>query len=174
MKIRRFNNKTAVVYHGFGGSPSSDRIEYLESIGYNVIYPHIDYEEEWNKDRCLSLFRDQLNIAKKSDLIIGISLGGYIAFEISGYLSKDIILINPALDRTKTKLNIKKFNIDSKTNYGKIEVFFGENDTVIDSDITINYLNRNSISFDYSIIENMEHRLPFDKFLDIINKSKLI
>jgi predicted esterase YcpF (UPF0227 family) len=188
MKIRKLNNnKTVVVYHGFGGSPSSipkakpnmffratDRVEYLDSIGYNVIYPHIDYEMEWSKDRCLSLFKKQLIITKNSDIIIGISLGGYIAFELSGYLSKDVILINPAIDRTKTKLNIKEFDIDRISNYGKIEVFFGENDNVIENSITIDYLNRKSINFDYSIIKNMEHRVPIDKFKDIINKSKLL
>jgi predicted esterase YcpF (UPF0227 family) len=175
MKIRKFNSdRTVVVYHGFGGYPSIDRIKYLEEIGYKVIYPHIDYEMEWNKDMCSSLFKKQLIINKKSDLIIGISLGGYTAFELSGYLSKNIILINPAIDREKTKLDIRKFNIDSMSNYGKIEVFFGENDTVIDNSITIDFLNRRSVRFDYSIIKNMEHRVPIDKFIDIIKRSKLI
>ena len=40
MKIRRFNSKSVIIYHGLGGSPSQDRIDCLESLGYDVIYPH--------------------------------------------------------------------------------------------------------------------------------------
>lgn len=85
MKIKKFNDKSIAIYHGLGGSPIDDRVEYLKNIGYNnILYPHIDYENEWSKDRCRSLFYDQIDKIKDVDVIIGNSLGGYLAFELAG------------------------------------------------------------------------------------------
>lgn len=175
-KFENFNKgKSIAVFHGLGGDISPDRIALLKSEGYDVIlYDHIDFEMEWDKDKCKSLFQNQLSKVKDIDLIMGFSLGGYLAFELAGYLSKNLILVNPALDRDKTRLNIKYFDIIHKRNFKKIEVFLGENDTLIDKSITIDYLNINNIDFTYKIIGGMEHRTPIEYFTQIINKSKLI
>lgn len=174
MKIRRFNSKSVIIYHGLGGSPSQDRIDCLESLGYDVIYPHIDYELEWKKDECRSIFESQVELAKNVDLMIGLSLGGYMAFELSGILNKNCILINPSLDRDKTKLDIKHFDINRGDEYGFIDVYLGENDVLIDKNITIKYLSSRDIDFKYSIVNGMEHRTPIEYFSEIINKSKII
>jgi len=174
MKIRRFNSKSVIIYHGLGGSPSQDRIDCLESLGYDVIYPHIDYELEWKKDECRSIFESQVELAKNVDLMIGLSLGGYMAFELSGILNKNCILINPSLDRDKTKLDIKHFDINRGDEYGFIDVYLGENDVLIDKNITIKYLSSRDIDFKYSIVNGMEHRTPIEYFSEIINKSKTI
>jgi len=174
IEIKRFNSKSVVVYHGLGGSPSQDRIDCLESMGYKVIYPHIDYELEWKKDRCRSVFDTQVELAKNVDLIIGLSLGGYMAFELSGVLNKNCILINPALDRDRTKLEIKHFDINRGDEYGFIDVYLGEYDTLIDKSITLKYLRSIGVDFKYSIVSGMEHRTPIEYFSEIINKSKIV
>ena len=174
IKIKRFNSKSVIVYHGLGGSPSQDRIDCLESIGYKVIYPHIDYELEWRKDKCRSIFDSQVDLAKNVDLIIGLSLGGYMAFELSGILNKNCILINPALNRDITKLDIKYFDINHGDEYGFMDVYLGENDTLIDKNITLEYLKDRNVDFKYSIVNGMEHRTPIEHFSEIVNKSKIV
>ena len=174
VRIKKFNKKLVAVYHGLGGDPSPDRISLLELKGYDVIYPHIDYELEWKKDRCRSVFDTQVELAKSVDLIIGFSLGGYMAFELSGALNKNCILINPALDRDRTKLEIKHFDINRGDEYGFIDVYLGEYDTLIDKSITLKYLRSIGVDFKYSIVTGMGHRTPIEYFSEIINKSKIV
>ena len=133
-KFEAFNRKSIAVYHGYGGEPSSDRIRFLESVGFSTIhYPYIDFDEEWELDKCKSIFERELKSLKKIDILIGVSLGGYLAFELAGNLSKDLVLINPALDRKKTKLDIKFFDIKFHPNviFGAIcIVFLPEGETI--------------------------------------------
>lgn len=167
--------KSIAVYHGLGGEPNPERIAYLESIGYKeVYYPHIDFDLEWEKDKCKSLFERELNLLRGIDVIIGVSLGGYLAFELAGHLSTPLVLINPSLDRTKTRLDIKFFDIQTKRNFGKIETFLGSEDVLIDKDITINYLKNNKIKSDIKIVNGMEHRTPIEYFIEIVEESNII
>ena len=177
--IKRFNEmeggKSIAIYHGLNGAPNPDRINFLESIGYTEIYyPHINFEREWYKDRGKSIFQRELRLLRGIDLIMGFSLGGYIAFELAGYLSTNLVLVNPAIDRSKTKLDIKNFNIPVKRNFSKVEVFLGSNDTLIDKSITLNYLKSEKIKSDNTIIEGMDHGTPLNYFKEIVYKSKLI
>jgi predicted esterase YcpF (UPF0227 family) len=168
-------NKTVLVYHGLGGSPASDRIDLLESLGYKVIYPHIEFEKEWDLDKCKSLFQRELNNAEKSDIIIGFSLGGYLAYLLANASGKNLVLINPALNREKSALNIKNFDIDQyPNNLGEVEIFFGANDIVVPMNDQVNFLKSNNINSSNHIISNMEHRTPINKFQEIINISKFL
>lgn len=174
-EYNHFKNKSIAVYHGLGGSPSEDRIEYLESIGFNnILYPHIDFENEWNLDKGKSLFYNQLDKIKNVDIILGFSLGGYLAFNLAGHLSKNLIMVNPAIDREKTKLDIKKFDILEKFDFSKIEIFFGENDTLVPRELAIKYLEKSNIDSTQYIIDGMEHRTPIDNFIEICNLSNII
>lgn len=175
MKIKKFGEKSIAVYHGLGGSPAQDRIDVLKSLGYtHILYDHIDFQKEWELDRCKSLMIRQVNRAKDVDLLMGFSLGGYIAFELAGYISKNLILINPAIDRTKTKLDIKKLDFVEGKNFKNIEIFLGDSDKLIDKNITIDFINRENIPAKIEIIKGMEHRVPINYFQEILNKSKLI
>jgi hypothetical protein len=174
-KFDQMPNKRVAVYHGLGGGPNPERISYLKSLGYrNIYYPFIDFEDEWDYDKGKSLFYSEVNALKNVDIIIGFSLGGYLAFELAGYLSKDLILVNPAIDRSKTKLAIKSFDIEPKRNFKKVEVFLGTADALIDKNIPINYLKELNIKADISMVEGMEHGTPINYFMDIVNKSKLL
>lgn len=177
MKLKMFENfkssKSVAVYHGYKGDPNPLRIDYLKSLGYeDIYYPHIDYDREWKKDKCKSLFERELKMIKGKDLIIGFSLGGYFSFELAGHSSTDLVLINPALDRSKTKLDVTFFDISTKRNFSRIEAFLGSNDTLIDKNDTINYLE--NFECDITIIEGMEHRTYIEYFKEICNKSNLI
>lgn len=174
-KFETFDGKSIAVYHGYGGEPAPDRIKFLESVGFSTIhYPYIDFDEEWEFDKCKTLFERELESIKDIDLLVGVSLGGYLAFELAGYTSKDIVLINPGLDRSKSKLDIKFFDIQPMRNFGKIETFLGSEDKLIDKLITLQFFDENEINSEVIIIDGMEHRLPLNYFKEIYSKSKLL
>lgn len=175
MKIRRFDNRTIALYHGYGSSPSQYRKDFLSEVGFDdVISDYIDYDYEWKLDRCKSLFEREIKKCRNVDVIMGFSLGGYLSFKLSGVLSIDLMLVNPALDRDKTLLDIKHFDAPSEKNFKKVELFLGDEDTLIDKNITVGYLKKENIKFSQFIIRGMEHRTSPDDFVNILNKSSII
>lgn len=173
-KFENFNNKKVIFFHGLGGSPSAERQSILENYGYDVVYPFIDYDLEWEKDHCKSLFYRSVESARDCDLIIGISLGGYLGHLVANLLEKDCILINPALDRSKTRLQIKNFDCPVLFNNCNLEVYLGDKDTLINKEYTIDFINDNNIKCKIHSLENMEHRCSLNDFLEILNKSNLV
>ena len=85
-KFKSLNTKKVLILHGLGGEPSIEKSEVFEKRGYEVIFPHIDYFKEWEKDKCKSIFNKLLHFSKNVDLIVGQSLGGYTAFLLSNVL----------------------------------------------------------------------------------------
>lgn len=172
-RFENFNKKKVIVFHGLGGQVHPDRISTLKNLGYEVVYPHIDYEMEWDKDKAKSLFNKSIELSKDCDLVIGMSLGGYLGDLVANYLGIDCILINPALDRNKTKLSIKDFDCPHLLNKCNMEIFLGDKDTLIPKEYTLDYINDNNINCEVYHI-NMEHRCLIDNFIEILNQSSLI
>lgn len=168
-------DKTCVLYHGLGSKPAISREQLLNKVCYNVISEQFDYDLEWDVDQGKSLFEKQLKIVENVDLIIGISFGGYLAYKLSKATGKDVILINPALDRTKSQSVIKEFDIPDSNLFSNIEIFFGFLDTSVPMEYAIDYLNRRKEN-DYTAhtIKDMAHRIPDNFFKQIVETSYLI
>ncbi len=172
--INKFG-KSVAVYHGLGGGGGKLIPRSLKSKGFtNVHYPEIDYESEWWDDECKSLFFRELEDIKDVDLIVGFSLGGYTAFELAGYTGKNLILVNPAIDRSKTLLDIKWYDIPVKRNFGKVEVYLGSDDYLINKNWTIAYLKKLNVKADIYIVNGMEHNTSIQEFKGMLNNSKLL
>jgi hypothetical protein len=177
------NGKSVILYHGYWSSiddpdyiaePDTDRIEVLEDMGIKAVSDIIDYDQEWYTDRCRTLFLREAEKAKKFDVIMGFSLGGYMAYKLAGYVSKDLILVNPAIDRSITLLDIKEFDCPNGKNFKRVEVFLGERDMLIDKRITINYLKKEGVKCDAYLVPRMEHRTPLHFFRGIVRASKIL
>ena len=164
-------NKVCVIYHGLGSNPSEYRKNLLEKFGYTVLSEFFDYEKEYLLDKGKSFFENELKKINKVDLIIGSSFGGYIAYNLSKITGIDAVLINPALNREKSKSNIKHyyFNIGDKN--PNIEIFYGENDNIVLKEYTEEFLIKENYS--KYIINKMAHRVPNIYFKKILNLSKL-
>lgn len=175
-KFESFKSKKVLILHGLGGSPSEDKSLVFEKRGYDVIFPFIDYEKEWDKDMCKSLFNNILNKSIDVDLILGQSLGGYLGFLLGNILNVNTILINPALDRSKTKLKIKEFDLDFDISYENpnIEIFYGKLDNLVPMEVTKQYLNNNNIKCKEYIIDDMAHRSSAEDIDNILNISRFI
>ena len=173
-KFEGFNGKKVIFFHGLGGKPNETIKKVLEHFGYNVKFPHIDYYDEWDYDECKSLFEESIYLAKDCDLVIGLSLGGYLAYLVANHLGNDCILINPGIDRSKTKLEIKEFDCPKSMNNCNLEVFLGDKDDLIPNEYTINYLKDNNIKSKIHIVKGMEHGFDLNEFIDILKSSNLI
>ncbi len=170
-KIKRFNESNSnkvLLIHGLGGSPSEEKSKVFRDLGYEVVFPFIDYDMEWEKDKFKSKFIEILNLANDCDLIVGQSIGGYLAYLLNKATNIETIIINPALDRTKTKLNIKNFDVNFKNiNNGTLSVYIGSDDILVLPIYTLDYIKDNNINAYVEIVEGMEHRVS-PKFLNTI------
>ena len=143
--------------HGYQGSPNWDRIEWMESLGHEVIAPQIDYDKEHD------FFVNLLN--QDFDFIVGNSLGGFTAFYLSIYKGKPSICINPPLYMDlKIRMNIPlDYDIKGCQN---ISVITGEDDDVVDPIKTFDWLVKNKPVVNLKRISGMGHRFDLETFIN--------
>jgi len=146
--------------HGYQGRPNWDRIEYLESLGHEVIAPQIDYDNEHN------FFIDLLEI--DFDFIVGNSLGGFVGFYLSVYKGTPCMCINPPLYMDlKVRMNLPT-NYNIKGSY-YINIIIGAEDNVVDPIKTFEWLTKNKPSANVKIIDKMGHKFDIDTFITFTN-----
>lgn len=165
-------NKKVLVLHGLGSEPNSHRQKMLEKLGFEVIQEHHNYKLEWEKDKGESFFNKQLEIAKTCNLIIGISFGGYVAYHLSHATGINTMLINPALDRSKSKTEIKDYIMNYNYKPCQIELYVGENDKSVPPENAIDYMKEHDDNVVINTIPKMEHRVPDEFFVKILKLSK--
>jgi hypothetical protein len=171
-------NKRIAFFHGLGLTPPRERASDVKGmkrlLGNNLYFPFIDYDLEWYRDRCRSMFLTQARACGDVDVLVGLSLGGYTAFLLANYLNKPAVLINPSIDRVFTKLDIKTYNVPVTFINPGIELFLGEYDDLIPMEITTAYLDKHNFDYDSYIVKGMGHNLRYNEFLEIIQKSKYL
>ena len=154
--------KKIVYLHGLESEPGGTKVSFLATKGA-VYAPAMDYET-------LDL-HEFIYTLGMPDLIIGSSMGGYIADIIGSRLGVDVLLFNPALhSRDSDSKNRKIKNYDYFNNTYKRTIILGTEDDVIDPELTKKLwpVYDNSAIFDE--IEGMGHRTPLDVFINMYNK----
>lgn len=101
------------------------------------------------------------------DLIIGSSIGGYVADIIGSQLGVDVLLFNPALHNRTV---IKEFNVDYGSQKYKRTIVLGTEDHVIDPEVTKKLWSVYGNHAEYDEVEGMGHRTPLDVFINMYNK----
>lgn len=84
----------AIYIHGWQSSPNSEKVEILEEAGLKVVAPKIDYEAEQGM---VYPRIKKLVIEEQVDVLIGSSMGGFVAYWLARELNKPALLFNPAL-----------------------------------------------------------------------------
>ena len=152
--------KKIVYLHGLESKAGGPKVDFLATKGM-VYAPEMDYET-------LDLY-DLMGKIGKPDLIIGSSMGGYIADIIGSQLGVDVLLFNPALHSRSIE-----FDFDNGVGYGgepyKRTIVLGTEDNVINPEITKKLwpIHHNEAIFDE--VEGMGHRTPLDVFINMYNK----
>ena len=150
--------KKIVYLHGLESESGGTKVSFLAEKGM-VYAPAMDYET-------LDL-HEFIYTLGMPDLIIGSSMGGYIADIIGSQLGVDVLLFNPALHSRTFELNSSIKHGNKKYNR---TVVLGKNDDIINPEITKILLNPDDVVKE---IEGMGHRTPLSVFTDICIKNIL-
>jgi len=157
--------KKVLYLHGLESKQGGEKVGFL--AGQACVYaPAIDYREEDLHGKIHNIIMEF-----KPDLLIGSSMGGYVAHEFAKAFNLPAILLNPAIHSRSFEPDLDTFILGFDTKFIERQiVLLGKNDEVIDPEITKKILGDDR-RFD---IEEGEHghRTPLDIFIDIYNKYK--
>ena len=148
--------KKIVYLHGLESYQGGLKVEILESKGA-VYAPSMNYES-------LNLHEFILTLGMP-DLIIGSSMGGYVADVIGSRLGVDVLLFNPALHSRTIPVNHEHYS-----NQYKRTIVLGTLDKVIDPELTKKLWPVAGNVAKYEDIEGMGHRTPLGVFINMYNK----
>ncbi len=157
--------KKVLYLHGLESNQGGKKVDFLANE-FCVHAPAMDYTNPMLQNQVEFMMR-QFN----PDIIIGSSMGGYVASILARQYGKPAILFNPAFHNRSFDPSISNFipNEDDILQDRKI-VVLGKNDDVIPSYITKIMLENNR---NYKIVlEEMGHQVPLPIFIDTINNYK--
>lgn len=150
--------KKIVYLHGLESEAGGPKVSFLAEKGM-VYAPNMDYVTLDLNEFILTL--------GMPDLIIGSSMGGYVADIIGSQLGVDVLLFNPALHNRTV---IKEFNVDYGSQKYKRTIVLGTEDHVIDPEVTKKLWSVYGNHAEYDEVEGMGHRTPLDVFINMYNK----
>jgi predicted esterase YcpF (UPF0227 family) len=148
--------KKIVYLHGLESEPGGTKVSFLAEKGM-VHAPAMNYET-----LDLDEFIYTLGVP---DLIIGSSMGGYVADIIGSRLGVDVLLFNPALHSRSIDLDYEYYN-----NPYKRTIVLGTEDNVINPELTKKLWSIHGNEAEYDEVEGMGHRTPLDVFINMYNK----
>ena len=157
--------KKVLYLHGLESKQGGPKVDFLTKE-FCVYAPEMDYQ-----DPMLQNWVDFVMRQFNPDLIIGSSMGGYIADILAEKYGKPAILFNPALHNRSFEPAIE-YPIEGEQAelQEKKVVVLGKDDEVIPPYLTKLMLKDN---FNYKIVlEEMTHQTPLNIFIDTINKYK--
>lgn len=157
--------KRVAFFHGLTSGIQDAKKLYLEQKFDYVYYPKLDYFHD------KTIFIRMLSEIKERDidLLIGSSMGGWIAYAISTQTGLPCILFNPALanegDASSYELHVAaEIGTQSATKH----ILLGKNDDVIDFRTTESYLSDKELGEIYFSYGNHAHRTDIDAFVKMI------
>jgi len=150
--------KKIVYLHGLESEAGGTKVSFLAEKGM-VYAPAMNYET-----LDLNEFIFTLGMP---DLIIGSSMGGYVADIIGSQLGVDVLLFNPALHN---RTLIREFNEDYGSQPYKRTIVLGTEDNVINPELTKKLWSVKGNEAIHDEIECMGHRTPLDVFINMYNK----
>ena len=150
--------KKIVYFHGLETPPGGEKVGFLATKGI-VHAPPMKYKEL----TCLTpILLDVM--AFKPDLIVGSSMGAYLAYQLAQHLDTEVILFNPAVHGRSFDLPpLSKGNRKVKG-----VCALGMKDKIINPKVTLEILKNEPLNF--IEIKDMAHRVSFEVFVDIYNK----
>jgi len=147
-----------IIYiHGLLSSNNSSKTEWLKQANHTVFNPLLNYKEDSK-----TIFSDLEKLCDqyRIDLIIGSSMGGWLAYNLSNKYNIPSLLFNPSLKMN----NVAKPDVKVVENDRVLHtVVLGKNDNVVIPLHTINFLENRKSNFRYTFEQN-GHRTPFEVF----------
>jgi predicted esterase YcpF (UPF0227 family) len=153
--------------HGYQGQPRQQMIDHLEGMGFEVIAPHLDYDNE--PDVFIKLLKEDY------DCIVGNSLGGYIGYYLSEWKGVPSILINPPM-YMNLKLQVNQPTAEliygsrkSRNIVTKKYIVVGMEDEVVNPFKVIEWLFENKPHSDLMVVDDMGHNYEYEQLFENID-----
>ena len=157
--------KKVLYLHGLESNQGGPKVDFLANM-FITHAPAMDYRDPFIAVKLAHIMENF-----QPDLIIGSSMGGYVADILAEKYGKPAILFNPALHNRSFEPAIE-YPIEGEQAdlQEKKVVVLGKDDEVIPPYITKIMLENN---FNYKIVlEEMGHQTPLNIFIDTVNKYK--
>jgi hypothetical protein len=146
-----------IVYlHGLDSTNSGTKNDWLKSIS-ELYDPQINYNEK----NIYQFLKSQISEFEPS-LLIGSSMGGYFAYEIAKELNIKAVLFNPALHSRSCQPDMTGLKTGEHKPY--IYFVFGQNDTIINSKISINKIKKEGYNIENYTVLNYGHHTSLGVF----------
>jgi len=157
MNINKIKVMKKIVYlHGLESEAGGPKVSFLSTKGA-VYAPEMNYE---------TLDLDEfIYTLGMPDLIIGSSMGGYVADIIGSRLGVDVLLFNPALHSRVIDPEYEYYG-----NTYERTIILGTEDDIIDPETTKKLWSVHSNEAIHDEVEGMGHRTPLDVFINMYNK----
>jgi esterase/lipase len=154
--------KRILYLHGLESKANCDKVGFLRSLGHIVTSPKINYREDNCYDNLKTLVK-----YNTYDVIIGSSMGGWVAWNLGKDIGVPVLLLNPAMHSRSIDIDIEPVR-DQKAS--KVFLAVGLADDVIDPEITIDWLNKHD-KLDWNLNNTYKaiygHRTSVERFIDI-------
>lgn len=152
--------------HGLESKPGGEKVSWLSSVA-SVYAPAMDYTDE---DCLQKVMFHHMITSGQIDLIIGSSMGGYIADLIHKKFDIPAILFNPALHSRSIEpaVPFAEYFVDEGDTASEVMVILGRDDKVIDPNKTIELLEESKGNYHYMFFEAMAHQTPLHIFMSIV------
>ena len=148
--------------HGLESKAHCEKCKWLESQGHSVHSPKIDYTEDNCYDNLKTLVK-----YNTYDVIIGSSMGGWVAWNLGKDLGIPVLLLNPAVHSRSIHIDIEPVREQKAS---KVFLAIGLADDIIDPDTTIEWLNKHD-KLDWNANNTYKaiygHRTSVERFIDI-------
>jgi uncharacterized protein len=145
--------------HGLESTLSEEKREILSKYG-EVIAPAIDYTKNPNIiEDFTTKYKDNV-----PDLVIGSSLGGFVAFYLANRLRIPALLFNPALPYRSV---VQEFPEELEPFEKPVSLVMGQLDPIIKPSDTLTFLREHQLTelpVRTTIRPQLEHRIPVDEF----------
>lgn len=164
--------KKAIYYPGLGGGVEPGMTQILKYFGYKLRQKKLDYYGIWYNDKGKTFMENAIKDAQDADLIIGISFGGYVAYHVAMATGKKCILINPALDRNKTRTGIYDFDMDYEPKKFPLNVYISPDDEVVPPQYTTDFIKNNDVDCKVYFIKDMDHGSSYEHIVQILRHAK--
>ena len=157
--------KKVLYLHGLESKQGGPKVDFLTKE-FCVYAPEMDYQ-----DPMLQNWVDFVMRQFNPDLIIGSSMGGYVADILAQKYGIPAILFNPAVHNRSFEPAIEPLIECEQADFQKKKiVVLGKNDEVIPPYIAQIMFENNRY---YEVVfEEMTHQVPLPIFIDTINKYK--
>ena len=157
--------KRILFLHGLESKANCDKVGFLRSLGHIVTSPKINYREDNCYDNLKALVK-----YNAYDVIIGSSMGGWVAWNLGKDLGIPVLLLNPAVHSRSIELNHIDIEPVRESKPSKVFLAVGLADDVIDPETTIDWLNKHD-KLDWNLNNTYKaiygHRTSVERFIDI-------